>query len=74
MAHEELFVPVFASLEPVYGEGPLLEEARRRFDNLKSKFLQAFGHLPDVHARSPGLFLSVFFFFWEFVCRIVVWH
>ncbi|KAL4296151.1 hypothetical protein GQ457_12G005300 [Hibiscus cannabinus] len=52
--HEELPVPVFSSLEPVYGEGSLLEEAELRFSQLKSKFLQVFGHPPDVFARSPG--------------------
>ncbi|KAK9139159.1 hypothetical protein Scep_008840 [Stephania cephalantha] len=52
--HEELPIPVLSSLEPVYGEGSPLEEARMRFQNLKSKFLEAFGGVPDVYARSPG--------------------
>lgn len=52
--HEETPVPIFASLKEVYGEGSQLEEAQLRFDNLKSKFLQVFGHPPDVYARSPG--------------------
>ncbi|KAL8139625.1 hypothetical protein V2J09_005646 [Rumex salicifolius] len=52
--HEELPIPVYSSLEPVYGDGSPLEEAQLRFDNIKSKFLQVFGHLPDVFARSPG--------------------
>ncbi|KAK7329586.1 hypothetical protein VNO77_23756 [Canavalia gladiata] len=52
--HEELPVPVFKTLEPVYGSGPHLEEARLRFDNLKSKFLEIFGHQPQLFARSPG--------------------
>ncbi|GMJ14059.1 GALACTOSE KINASE 1 [Hibiscus trionum] len=52
--HEELPVPVYSSLEPVYGEGSPLEEAELRFSQLKSKFLQVFGHPPDVFARSPG--------------------
>ncbi|XVF28183.1 hypothetical protein REPUB_Repub15cG0006900 [Reevesia pubescens] len=52
--HEELPIPIYSSLEPVYGEGSQLEEAQLRFDNLKSKFLEIFGHLPDVFARSPG--------------------
>ncbi|OVA13586.1 Galactokinase [Macleaya cordata] len=52
--HEELPVPVFSTLEPVYGDGSQLEEAQLRFDKLKSKFLEVFGHQPDVYARSPG--------------------
>ncbi|KAI3909180.1 hypothetical protein MKW98_012917 [Papaver atlanticum] len=49
-------VPVFSSLESVYGGdgGSQLEEAQIRYDNLKSKFQQVFGHLPYVFARSPG--------------------
>ncbi|XP_027338933.1 galactokinase-like [Abrus precatorius] len=52
--HEELPIPVFETLEPVYGGDPHLEEARLRFDNLKSKFLKFFGHQPQLFARSPG--------------------
>ncbi|GKV46171.1 hypothetical protein SLEP1_g53179 [Rubroshorea leprosula] len=52
--HEELPVPIYSSLEPVYGEGSQLEEAQLRFNNLKAKFEQVFGHAPDVFARSPG--------------------
>lgn len=52
--HEELPVPIYKSLEPVYGDGSQLEEAQLRFKNLKSKFIQFFGHPPDVYARSPG--------------------
>ncbi|NP_001284475.1 galactokinase [Cucumis melo] len=52
--HEDLPIPVFSSLDPVYGDGSQLEEARLRFDHLKAKFLQVFGHPPDVFARSPG--------------------
>ncbi|KAF7806805.1 galactokinase [Senna tora] len=52
--HEELPIPVFDSLEPVYGEGSQLQEARLRFHNLKSKFLTIFAHLPQLFARSPG--------------------
>ncbi|KAL5983450.1 galactokinase [Asimina triloba] len=54
MVHDELPIPIFSSLEPVYGEGSLLDEAQIRFDNLKSKFVDVFGHPPDVFARSPG--------------------
>ncbi|KAH9683904.1 Galactokinase [Citrus sinensis] len=52
--HEEAPVPTLASLKEVYGEGSQLEEAQLRFGNLKSKFIQVFGHAPDVYARSPG--------------------
>lgn len=52
--HEELPIPIYSSLEPVYGEGSQLEEAQLRFEKLKSKFLEVFGHPPDVFARSPG--------------------
>ncbi|KAK4388369.1 Galactokinase [Sesamum angolense] len=52
--HEELPVPVFKSLEPVYGTGSHLEEAELRFSKLKSKFNEFFGHPPDICARSPG--------------------
>ncbi|KAK8648188.1 hypothetical protein V6N13_128949 [Hibiscus sabdariffa] len=52
--HAELPVPIYSSLEPVYGEGSQLEEAKLRFERLKSKFLQLFGHPPEVFARSPG--------------------
>ncbi|KAF7837695.1 galactokinase [Senna tora] len=52
--HEDLPIPIFNSLEPVYGGGSLLEEAKLRFENLKSKFQKVFGHPPHVFARSPG--------------------
>ncbi|KAI5650945.1 hypothetical protein M9H77_36950 [Catharanthus roseus] len=52
--HEELPVPVYQNLEPVYGSGSQFEEAELRFNNLKSKFVEFFGHAPDVYARSPG--------------------
>lgn len=52
--HEELPIPVFSSLEPVYGEGSQAEEAELRFNNLKTKFVQVFGHPPHVFARAPG--------------------
>jgi N-acetylgalactosamine kinase len=57
--YEDLPIPVFSSLEPVYGDGSQLEEAQLRFQNLKSKFLEVFGHPPHVFARSPGS-LSIF--------------
>ncbi|XVE65491.1 hypothetical protein DITRI_Ditri08aG0004100 [Diplodiscus trichospermus] len=52
--HEELPIPIYSSLEPVYGGGSQLDEAQLRFDKMKSKFLEVFGHPPDVFARSPG--------------------
>ncbi|KAG1326166.1 putative Galactokinase [Cocos nucifera] len=54
MAHEELPVPIYSSLEPVYGEGSPLEEAQLRFQTLKAKFVEFFGKEPEVYARSPG--------------------
>lgn len=53
--HDDLPVPVYKSLEPVYGTGSQLEEAELRFNTLKSKFLEFFGHAPDIYARSPGM-------------------
>lgn len=58
--HEELPIPIYSSLEHVYGDGSPLEEAQLRYDTLKSKFLQVFGHPPDVYARSPGPILHSF--------------
>ncbi|KAL9670009.1 hypothetical protein QQ045_007559 [Rhodiola kirilowii] len=52
--HEELPIPIFSSLAPVYGDGSELDEARIRYDNFKAKFQQLFGYPPDVIARSPG--------------------
>ncbi|XP_065863852.1 galactokinase [Euphorbia lathyris] len=52
--HEELPVPIHSSLEPVYGDASSLEEAQLRFDRMKSKFIDFFGHPPHVFARSPG--------------------
>lgn len=54
MAHEELPIPIFSSLEPVFGEGSPLDEAQLRFQTLKAKFVEFFGHEPDVYARAPG--------------------
>ncbi|KAM7269329.1 hypothetical protein ACFE04_024826 [Oxalis oulophora] len=51
---EELPIPIYSTLEPVYGDGSQLEEAQFRFHTLRSKFLQFFGQLPDLYARSPG--------------------
>ncbi|XP_042387157.1 galactokinase-like [Zingiber officinale] len=54
MAHEDLPIPIYSSLEPVYGEGSLLEEAQFRFKAVKAKFVELFGQEPQVYARSPG--------------------
>lgn len=62
--HEETPVPTLASLKEVYGEGSQLEEAQLRFGNLKSKFIQVFGHAPDVYARSPGEWFLFFSLVW----------
>ncbi|KAE9609997.1 hypothetical protein Lal_00006175 [Lupinus albus] len=52
--NEDLPIPIYNNLEPVYGDSSQLEEAQLRFDNLKSKFLKVFGHSPQLFARSPG--------------------
>ncbi|KAM7463164.1 hypothetical protein LguiA_031285 [Lonicera macranthoides] len=52
--HEDLPIPIHSTLEPVYGTGPQFEAARKRFDHLKSRFIQFFGLPPDFYARSPG--------------------
>nr|XP_016446183.1 PREDICTED: galactokinase-like [Nicotiana tabacum] len=52
--HEELPVPIYSTLEPVYGSESQLKEAEIRFKNLKSEFIDFFGHSPDIYARSPG--------------------
>eukprot|EP00249_Psilotum_nudum_P028003 c36385_g1_i1 orf=381-728(+) len=52
-AGEEL-VPIYSSLEPVYGDGPLLYEAQFRYQQLKSKFVELYGADPEIYARAPG--------------------
>lgn len=47
-------IPVFTSLSEIYGEGPLLEEAVRRYENLKQQFVQHYGRQPELFARAPG--------------------
>ncbi|CAN6809582.1 unnamed protein product [Brassica oleracea] len=51
---EEVTVPIFSSLEPVYGEGSQLQEAKTRFDVVTAKFNQLFSATPQLFARSPG--------------------
>ncbi|XP_030508612.2 galactokinase isoform X2 [Cannabis sativa] len=52
--HEDLPIPIYSTLDPVYGHGSQLEEAQARFHRLKAKFLDLFGHPPQIFARSPG--------------------
>ncbi|KAK1390371.1 galactokinase-like [Heracleum sosnowskyi] len=52
--HEDLPVPTYSKLEPVYATGSQLEEAELRFDTVKSKFAELFSCSPDIYARSPG--------------------
>jgi len=59
MAHEDLPIPTFSSLDPVYGDGSPLEEAQLRIQALKSKFAELFGDQPDLFARSPGSYILV---------------
>lgn len=59
--HEEQPIPVYSSLEPVYDGGSQLEEAELRFKSLKDKFVQVFGHPPQIFARSPGFSLWILF-------------
>ncbi|KAJ6798533.1 galactokinase [Iris pallida] len=54
MAHEELPIPTFSSLGPVYGEGSSLEEAELRIQAIRKKFADSFGDQPDLFSRSPG--------------------
>lgn len=54
MANADELVPIFSTLETVYGEGPLLDEAQFRFDNIKAKFIELYGKEPQVYARAPG--------------------
>jgi N-acetylgalactosamine kinase len=50
----EEVVPVITSLSQIYGEGILLEEAARRFENLKQRFVELYGREPELYARAPG--------------------
>ncbi|XP_078446670.1 mevalonate/galactokinase family protein isoform X2 [Wolffia australiana] len=54
MAHEELPVPVFTVLDPVYGHDYDLEEVQLRFQTLNSKFIEIYGGRPEIFARAPG--------------------
>ncbi|KAL3682927.1 hypothetical protein R1sor_000949 [Riccia sorocarpa] len=54
MADVEEPVPVFTSLQGVYGKGDTLYEAQSRYQRLKTKFFETYGHIPDLYARAPG--------------------
>jgi N-acetylgalactosamine kinase len=47
-------IPTLSSLEPVYGEGSQLDEARLRFARLGDRFEAVYGARPALFARSPG--------------------
>ena len=47
-------VPMLSSLEPVYGAGAQLDEARLRFARLGDRFHAVYGARPALFARSPG--------------------
>ncbi|CAM0877691.1 unnamed protein product [Alopecurus aequalis] len=47
-------VPTLTSLEPVYGAGSPLDEARLRFDRLGDRFRDLYAARPALFARSPG--------------------
>ena len=51
---EAELVPTLSSLEPVYGEGSQLDEARLRFARLGDRFQAVQGARPALFARSPG--------------------
>ncbi|KAL2921100.1 Galactokinase [Bienertia sinuspersici] len=51
MASNEEQVPIYSSLNPVYGDD---EEAKIRLNKIKSKFQQFYSHDPEFFARSPG--------------------
>lgn len=52
-------VPTLSSLEPVYGAGAQLDEARLRFARLGDRFHAVYGARPALFARSPGPSASV---------------
>ncbi|CAL4945264.1 unnamed protein product [Urochloa decumbens] len=51
---EAELVPTLTSLEPVYGGGSQLDEARLRFSRLGERFQAVYGARPAFFARSPG--------------------
>lgn len=63
VAGEAELVPTLSSLEPVYGEGSQLDEARLRFARLGDRFQAVFGARPALFARSPGRCCSCSLYF-----------
>lgn len=51
---EAELIPMLSSLEPVYGAGSQLDEARLRFSRLGDRFKAIYGAVPALFARSPG--------------------
>ncbi|CAN6302915.1 unnamed protein product [Urochloa humidicola] len=51
---EAELVPTLSSLEPVYGQGSQLDEARLRFARVGERFQAIYGARPAHFARSPG--------------------
>ncbi|KAI5073264.1 hypothetical protein GOP47_0011277 [Adiantum capillus-veneris] len=54
MGDSEEPVPVYSSVEAVYGDGAQAEEALFRYNQLKSRFAQLYGRDPVLFARAPG--------------------
>ncbi|BBN16733.1 N-acetylgalactosamine kinase [Marchantia polymorpha subsp. ruderalis] len=54
MADAEEHVPVFKSLKDVYGNKETLWEAQLRYQKLKTRFFELYGHIPELYARAPG--------------------
>lgn len=51
---DEDLIPALSSLEPVYGAGSALDEARLRFARLGDRFRALYAAGPALFARSPG--------------------
>ncbi|KAL2611609.1 hypothetical protein R1flu_023301 [Riccia fluitans] len=54
MADVEEHIPVYSSLQEVYGKGEKLSKAQSRYQILKRKFFEYYGHIPELYARAPG--------------------
>lgn len=53
-ADEDQGIPVFTTLEDVYGTGPELESAQQRYRLLNQDFVAVYGKEPELYARAPG--------------------